>query len=195
MNKLMLFNAKQLREARHGWTGAFHDYFEQVEPLSEDRFWALMDPFRKEVLHCVFGCSGRRLKDGAHEFFRAAHTKEANYTFNEAVQFAKGYRALSKSLYQPLFDIVKNRGDDAYGDLLDSLPLAGRKVCEKALASQYIDNADFEAKVAQVVKHREHVPAGDYKQFAEFILHGENYVATALYDKASDFMVSELLNN
>jgi hypothetical protein len=73
---------------------------------------------------------------------------------------------------------VQDRGDDAYGDLLDALPLAGREVIHEALASEYDNQEQFDAAVF--------VGCDGSKQLAKLILHGENYVAMALADAAQE---------
>ena len=82
-------------------------------------------------------------------------------------------------LYQPLFDVVKDRGDDAYGDLLDALPLAGRDLVQKSLDREFGNCRQFEQTVGGVCQ--------DCPQLAELILHGENYVAMSLLDAARDY--------
>jgi hypothetical protein len=156
-----------------------------------DRFWELAWVLRNEVYQFRFGYGRTNgVQDAASEFFRKPYaddfgpnfrSAEPTYTLDEAIQLAKTWRHVTRDLYDPLFDVVEGRSDDAYGDLLDALPLAGRDVVQKALDREFGNNIQFERAVCDVCQAR-----GQGKM-ADLILHGENYVATALYDAASRF--------
>lgn len=96
----------------------------------------------------------------------------------EAIQFAKSWQGWRGKLYQPLFNVVKDRGDDAYGDLLDALPLVGREVVQEVLGSEFGNQEQFDAAVF--------VGCDGSKQLTELILHGENYVGMTLADAAQE---------
>lgn len=163
----------------------FHD---SVTVLTDDRFWALQPVFRSEV--CKFRFNYGRsngVEQAARELFRKPLAGDFDdsptYTLDEAVQFAKTWPSIQNRLYRPLFDVVQDRGDDAYGDLLDSLPLAGREVVEKAIAGDFANERQFESAVLEGC-------AGD-ETLAKFILHGENYAAMALADAARDAFAAD----
>jgi hypothetical protein len=180
---------------RRAYEQAFRAFFDDhVGHLPTDRFWELAWVLRNEVYRFRFGY-GRT--DGvtyaADEFFRKPYagdfgssggSLEPTYTLDEAIQFAKTWRHVKGQFYDALFNVVENRGDDAYGDLLDALPLAGRDVSQKALDHEFANNRQFEQAVRDACQAR---GQGD---LADLILHGENYVATALFDAASRFFAT-----
>ncbi len=102
----------------------------------------------------------------------------------EAMQFANMWDSMSDKLYKPLFDIINDRGDDAYGDLLDALPLAGREVVERALKKEFANENELGAAIRTSVESFE-----DGK--ARIILRGENYFAMSLRDEARRRFVYE----
>lgn len=109
--------------------------------MSYDRFWQLQLIFRQEVIRfrLQYGRSNG-IEQAAREFFRkplAADFSGIEYTMEDAICFAKTWRVVSRQLYQPLFDVIEDRGDDAYGDLLDALPLTGQEVVEKSLRREF----------------------------------------------------------
>ena len=122
--------AMAYREAKENYGTAFRDYFtNQVTELPEDRFWELQAVLRGKV--CTFRFGYKRtngVEQAASEFFRkplaSDFGKAPSYSLDEAISFAKSWQGWRGRLYQPLFDVVEDRGEDAYGDLLDVLPLA-----------------------------------------------------------------------
>ena len=178
------------RKGQASYNRAFRDYFaNKVTELPEGRFWELQAVFRGEV--CTFRLAYGRtngVEQAASEFFRKPLAddfgKAPRYTLDEAVRFAKSWQGWRGRLYQPLFDVVQARGDDAYGDLLDALPLAGREVIEKALASEFGNQGQLEAAVL--------IGCDGSKKLADLILHGENYVGTSLADASREFIASKL---
>lgn len=183
--------AKHFRAAEREYHTAFQTYFdEEVQTLPGRRFWQLWAVFRAEAVHFRFQRNiTNGIESAANELFRKALAGDfqllcgrvtvASFTMAEAVQFAKSWRQLSRDLYEPLFDVVTGRGDDAYGDLLDALPLASRKVVMRALEHGYLNDRDLEEAVRSSC--RVHPP------MADLILHGENYVAASLFEAARQY--------
>mgnify|MGYP007026198128 FL=1 len=176
--------AMAYREAKENYGTAFRDYFtNQVTELPEDRFWELQAVLRGEV--CTFRFGYKRtngVEQACREFFRKPVADDfgryASYSLEEAISFAKSWQGWRGRLYQPLFDVVEDRGDDAYGDLLDSLPLAGSDLVGNALAREFGNQQQLDAGVLE--------GCGGNEQLAKLILHGENYVAMALADAAQE---------
>jgi len=172
------------REAQENYNTAFRDYFaNQVTELPEDRFWELQEVFQRDV--CTFRFGYKRtngVEQAASEFFRKPLAddfgKSPRYSLEEAIRFAKSWQGWQRRLYQPLFDVVEDRGDDAYGDLLDALPLAGRDLVSNTLACEFGNQRQFDAGVLE--------GCGGNEQLAKLILHGENYVAMSLADAAQE---------
>ena len=171
-------------EAKEHYNTAFRDYFaSQVTELPDDRFWELQAVFQRDV--CTFRFGYKRtngVDQAAREFFRKPLAddfgKAPRYSLEEAIRFAKTWDGWRKKLYQPLFDVVEDRGDDAYGDLLDALPLAGSDLVGNALAREFGNQQQLDAGVLE--------GCGGNEQLAKLILHGENYVAMALADAAQE---------
>ncbi len=185
--------ATRYRRARQVYENAFRSFFqEHVTPLPVARFWQLQPVFADEIRCFRFGYGRTNgVEQAAGEFFRKALTQDfqgfserelSAYSITEALQFAKSWRTLVRQLDDALCQVVEDRSDDAYGDLLDSLPLAGIGVCRRALEHQFRDNLDLEDGVRASCQ----AVCG----LAPFILHGENYAATALSDAARDYFPS-----
>jgi hypothetical protein len=179
---------------------------ESIEPLEDGRFWDLLKHYRSEVIQYVM-LYGRDTESAADEFFRKStfgSMRGVDWNFDEAMAFIAAYEIKVKSLYQPLFDIVEGRGDDGYGDLLDSLPLAGRETYEKCLTRKFFDNEEFE----DFVKHSaqtiitKHCSSGFQLdtnkvviKFQKHILNGENYNRMKLREQAEKFFVHKVEND
>jgi len=176
------------RTGKEQYSTAFRDYFaNQVTELPEDRFWELQAVFQRDV--CTFRFGYKRtngVDQAAREFFRKPLAddfgKYDSYSPEEAISFAKSWDGWRQKLYQPLFDVVEDRGDDAYGDLLDALPLAGRDLVSKALAGEFGNQRQFDAAVQE--------GCGGNDQLAKLILHGENYVGMSLADAAQEYFAA-----
>jgi hypothetical protein len=170
----------RLAEAKANYHKLFQEFFKELEPLEDGQFWSLLkNTFVPEVLRAfVNKTPGYISTTAAHNLF--CQPIKSSISFDTGLHFAATWRLKTKELYTPLFDIVENRGDDAYGDLLDSLPLLGHKFYERCLAGDFKNNKDFENEVKLTCKT---------EGFAKFILHGENYFAMHLWDKAEEFFV------
>lgn len=181
--------ARRYRRAQRSYLAAFRQHLDnQVTALPEPRFWQLQAVFTLEVCRFRFDYGRTNgIEHAANEFFRKPLAQDfsgwggpaaPSYSLPEAIQFAKTWQLLSKRLYRPLFDVVTDRGDDAYGDLLDALPLAGQCVVAQALAGGFTSNQQFEDGVRSA--------CAAYPDLAELILRGENYVGQMLYEAAQE---------
>jgi len=114
--------------------GAIQALKEQSEVLNDDDFWALMEEFKATLKRYKMD----NTEKAAHSFIHSivwGHYKHGIDEDNRSValRFVKTYRASTKAIYKPLFDVISGYGDDGYGDILDSFPLFGRERYEKAL--------------------------------------------------------------
>lgn len=188
--------ARQFRTAQESYHTAFRDHFaNDIEALMDERFWQLHTVFLREVVlyRIAYGRS-HGIGQAAEELFRkplagdfrgygeSGADKPLHYSMTEAIQFAKSWQRLSRRLYEPLFNVVEDRSDDAYGDLLDALPLARREVAENSLGRMYGNGEQFEEAVRDA--------CGGHPELAQLILRGENYVGMALQDAARDYYAS-----
>ena len=173
-----------LQTARREYKAAFEAYKLAAPDLSAARFWELLAAFRKLVAERLR--SGREVqaaKQAAQEFARRAWVGMDPFqpdTLAEVAAFARRYAALSEELgaaFDALGDDLElERSDDAYSDLLDALPLAGKSVCERVLKKKFKTNGEFEKAVRAAV-------LADGPAVGRFILEGENYIDHCL-DKA-----------
>lgn len=182
--------ARAFVETRNRNHEVFREHFDRrMQGLYGDRFWQLLSVFQDEVRAFRFVM---RRSDGvaraADEFFRkpyAGHFQASSgktvpeYSFDEAVQFARTWTEIVNRLYPALVGVVTNRSDDTFGDLLDSLPLLGRELVAKAVEGEF-------GKMRQLVRAVS-VKCQELEVPSAFVLHGENYVASSLYEAARDY--------
>lgn len=165
--------------------------------VPSDRFWQIMPFFTKEVFQRVFYYGDKRngVNSAAWEFFRVPLTykncigrHEEPYTMDEAMSFAATFSVVSSVLYRPMFDVVKDRGDDSYGDLLDSLAHGGKTVFHACLSGKYKNNKDIEEALTEVFQTTTIMEDTDKvvppAKFVKWVMHGENYNDMMLRDAA-----------
>ena len=118
------------------------------------------------------------LEYAADEFFRAplvnARTTEV---FHELARYVGSYERMKGRIYKALSKVDKvDLGDDSFGDLVDSLPLAGSRICGLLLSGCICYFSELELEL-------------DTLSFKKNILNGENYVAMNLMDALNEKMV------
>jgi len=165
---------------------AFHTMFPALSD-AEDRFWDILKFYRKIVIENI----GKSYKNAPEEFFRqticerADGSTESGYSYTEALAFVNAYHVCKDRLYKPLFGVVTDRGDDSYGDLIDSFPLLGRKLYEQAMKKQISNVDDIVLETAKTALD---------KKLALYVLHGENYNGMGLNDAAQKYFPSYVRN-
>ncbi len=159
----------------------------QPMPLNE-RFWKLLDHFRELVKYFLDRKRGEPIASAAWEFFRLALVTEPplegdEYLMEEALQWFQGYKALKNKLGRALSDLYDYHGD-SFGDLVDSMPLAGRQFCEQALKTAPRCREGFlsEVEVSQAIKA--------LSQPWQQLVGDEIYVVSTLEEKAHEGLVS-----
>jgi len=175
-----------------------------LELLTDDEFWSILPRYRKEVLSSIVG--GRDTEASAHNLSCRMELRGEEKA-SIYMRFAKTYEAKSAALYKPLFETVEGRGDDGYGDLLDSLPLIGREAYEKAL-NGYFGNEEA-LKDAAREGFKEAVTASlrcswskteptkeeitkRVERLVSHIFSGENYNRMALSEKGREVFKQEM---
>lgn len=143
------------------------------------RFWELAVIYRDAVI--TYSNRTDQSKLGADEFYRASLYKAPwrdcpDYTFDEALAFGASYGVIKKNLYEELFEIVTDKGDDSYGDLLDNIVLCGPEFYIHCLQGDYKNNDDIKAGIER------HFPGK-----LEYIWQGENYNEMMLRNAASKY--------
>lgn len=191
---------------------AFRHYMEELPLLDADRFWEILEKyFRPLVIERVFRQDAA--KDAISEFFRVQSAagkvqvwdsrggyryEECPYTFDEAIRFAKTWGHYKRALYKPLFDVVEDKGDDGYGDLLDSLPLAGQTIHNACHDHDYGNNRVFreavkdtlEQAVDSQMKNVDDERCAKFKKkLTSFVIDGENYFEMRLSDIAQSWFI------
>ena len=165
-----------LLDAQKQYEKSWDAFFENVPLLEIGRFWKMVDKLKELIVERMPTNSSLATDRAIDEFFRLAQTEATFYTFGEAVQFAKTWDELKSKLYDVLFNIVTDKGDDGYGDLMDSLPLAGPLVYEQCVNKILKNNKDIIKSLGLAFK-------GDEKM-VKFVFHGENYFRMRLEEEA-----------
>lgn len=167
--------------ANFNYRAAWFKFFDGVKPVSKARFWALLECFRKEVeVYCFTYKRTNGVGQAAKEFFRKALVGSMSaipgcptYSIQEASGFVKAYSKALEVLerrHGKLFDYA----GDSFGDLMDSLPLAGSEFFEKRFAT--------EDELYGAIRSLEPV-------WSEFLFR-ENYVLMSLEDAAKHYVLA-----
>ena len=153
----------------------------EVKPCSDETGWKLLEIFRGEIerYHFKFKRREEGIKQAAWEIFRQELVGQTDYGFEDLVGFVKWYGALKGKISQAIGHLYEFHGD-SFGDLVDSYPLAGRELVERALATHpksdrprregYLDEQEVGAAVLEKLG----------SQWHKLICEGENYVVSAL---------------
>ena len=193
--------AQAFCRARQEYHQAFRDYFDsQVERLDANCFWQLQPVFVHEVYSYRFGYGRTNgVEQAANELFRKPFAEQfttfggpdvPQYTLEDAVRFAKSWREISRQLFDPLLQCTEIKSSDSYGDLLDSLPLAGQVVVDRCLPA---DNHSDDAIVTYLQLRdavRQSAALKEYPELSPFILNGENYIAMNLFEAGRQYFAS-----
>jgi len=159
---------------------AFRAHVNTFKPLDPELFWDIIDVFSEEIQSRLK--YGSPVADAGHNMFclfvyqsRSCSDKTVwpdseLLRWEQMARFLARYSEVQKDLCRKMRDMPNlDRGDDSYGDLLDSLPLAGRKVCSDIMEDNIANNKQLEAAFEG--------PGMDPRHpLREFILHGENYI-------------------
>jgi hypothetical protein len=172
----------------------FWRFMDGVPPMHlNDRFWKLLEHFRKLVKSNINSKKAEPIKSAAAEFFRQALVtipplEENEYLMEEALQWLRGYRALTRQLDGALADLFDFHGD-SFGDLIDSMPLGGRVFCERALKTHSRSRDGFlsEEELNDAVKTID-------QPWRDLIGH-EIYVVSRLDEMAENYLISWLRHN
>jgi hypothetical protein len=121
-----------------GLKRSFSLYLNTVPELEDDKFWAMIEDLKKEILGTYYSKEEKTIEKadirlGISRFtWNYAHGDKSDQ-MDDLLSFVKTYEVKKGALYRPLFDVIEGYGDDGYGDVLDSFPLFGRKRYEMAL--------------------------------------------------------------
>jgi len=153
----------------------------EVKPCSDEMDWKLLEVFRGEVEKYYFKHKRQEqgIQQAAWEIFRLELVGQTDYRFEDVVGFVKWYGVLKGKISQAIGHLYEFHGD-SFGDLVDSYPLAGRELVQRALATHpksdrprregFLDECEVVGAVQEKLG----------LQWHKLICAGENYVLTAL---------------
>lgn len=194
----LLIPAVDFYKAQEAYDDAFNR-FESESGLMEDaKFWKVVDYFRNNGIDLRF--DWELMKHSTEEFarkVRCGYKEVSMIKVEDLILFFKTYCEKVGNLYKPLFGIVKNRGDDAYGDLLDTFPLLGEDMYNKAINKKFRDNDHMEAEICNKVNNllpnaaSGYPTASDGKKLVYIFTEGENYFQTSLGNSIKEALMYE----
>jgi hypothetical protein len=184
---------KKLANAKHEASLAYRDgfdkFWETVKVLPDNRFFEIIDLYVREILTYRFRLGRTNgVKLAAKELFRKALCNEKGYSMDEMVRFAKTYQEIKSRLHTPLFELVEDKGDDSYSDLIDNLPLLGQKTFNSVEAKEYGNASLVRSTILQTAL----IQGKGFTAFREFVWDGENYNAMNLRDAAKKYVFLSL---
>jgi len=108
--------------------------------MEDDRFWKLLDEFRAKCMSKFvterYGNAGR-FEHGATNFaWDFAYGKKND--IYELFSFVSTYEKKTRLISKALWDVVKDKGDDGYGDFCDSFLMHGREAYEAAVKGELL---------------------------------------------------------
>lgn len=178
--------AKARNAAQEAYKKAFWAELRSLKPMPTEEFFVTVEALAKVVEQD----RKRGMGSAMHNFF-------CNNVYQSYGQCAWPFDDLSKPVAWELmarfhnkYEEVKStlskkcwelkgleRGDDGYGDLMDSLPLAGRAVVEGLLNDDIANYKQLEKALAD-------------HPLKDFILNGENYVEMKMEEKLEEAFLS-----
>ena len=196
MPQSLIDAAKNILEAKRAFRDESAKFFYNSPEMTPKRFWEIMEEYRSLVIGAIRSKDrNNESKQAASELMRrawkgsqvghAANTFKPN-SLHEMTAFTRRYGELTDAIATALDNgkMKLDRTDDPFSDLCDSLPLAGKAVCDKILAGKYMLVAVLEAEVTKAAYAATEKVAGglpdDVEPLCTFILEGENYNDMAL---------------
>jgi len=183
----ILKQADELRKAEGRYDTAFDHWAQTVPTLAPEYFWRVIGTLRTIWEECKFDP-----ERAADEYLRRASIAGEN-ELAAAIHFCVSYRRYAEGMRGACEHITQGweRGDDSFGDLMDSLPMAGEQVYVEVKSGDFfgyngMDDIvlinDLESRVGEAVPNA-----------ADKILHGENYWASTLEQAAQERMKTILV--
>jgi hypothetical protein len=129
--------AKAHLHAERAFSDAYQQYWQAVvEPCSDNMGWKLLEVFRREVdrFRIKLDHSERGIEQAAWELFRLELVGKSAYRFEDVIGFVKWYHELKGRIEIAIGHLYEFHGD-SFADLVDSYPLAGQHLVERALAT------------------------------------------------------------
>jgi hypothetical protein len=120
---------------------AINALISESEELEDDIFWTLLEELKNRITRHSTDSefNSACVKVGVNNFIHSVvfdHIRDLDTDRHTAVRFIKSYSTLTNKLSHSLWNVIEGYGDDGYGDCIDSFPLFGREVVEKALEEE-----------------------------------------------------------
>jgi hypothetical protein len=163
-----------------------------IDPMPlDDRFYVLLDSLRS-LIKDQYLAKDDRMRLAAEDMFRMAlHQGEdgdGSPDMGEMLSWVKAYKVLKSKISKALSPLFDYHGD-GYGDLIDSFPLGGRLLVERALKTEVrhgraVAREGFlsETEVYAFIKEESGEPWSK-------IVGDENYVEMMLEDAGKDWLL------
>lgn len=180
----ILKQADELRKAEGQYETAFDHWAQTVPTLAPEHFWKEVQSLR------LIWSRSLDAERAANEYLRIAAV-EGEEQLAAAVHFCVSYRRYAEGMRGACEHITLGweRGDDGFGDLMDSLPMAGEQVYVEVKSGDFFGDDDEGNEIVYIGelenRVREIVP-----DVADRIIHGENYWASTLEQAAAERMKS-----
>jgi hypothetical protein len=147
----------------------FRRFMETVEPfdINDPQLWNTIGALVK----CIHYDDTKR---NLHNFFCHIYRSE-KISMIDALRMIKTQGVIKDRLYDPMYELVC-RGDDGYGDLLDSMFLSGPRVVKACLNKDLLNEKDLQRLMIEEVGEK----------LANHILNGENYYSMTMEEVARD---------
>lgn len=170
-------------KANDEYEQAMRLHLRSFNPLDLDQFWGAVADLAKNMEH-------RSVEMSIHNWFCAfvyhsygkhgveGWPEDEMTSWEHAARFLARYEQVKVALAKKMNAMPNlGRSDDGYGDLMDSLPLAGEEVCTAIMEDDIANNKQLEA-------------AFEDHPLKDFILHGENYVELKFMEKLRESFLS-----
>jgi len=150
---------------------------QSVEPMPASGFFPLVEQLCSNIQERMNYQGIDSVSSGVHNLY----CKFAEGDFNtdawlSFASFIKAYQRTKGTLSNRCFNMPGvGKGDDGYGDWIDSLPLSGKPIVEGILTKKLASYLDVEKAVE-----------ADHPKMKTFIMDGENYVEMRLEEKLID---------
>jgi len=152
------------------------EYVNTCEPMNPAIFWGYLDRLAKNIEERK-DYMGNPIKSGIHNTFLEIRNSDETRTPLEkwvrCAYFVAAYNGIVDKLDSKCFDMSGvEKSDDSYGDWVDALPLAGKKVVNALLHNAFGHYDEVFDAVEQ-----------DRVLLWKLIMDGENYVRSELQKK------------
>jgi hypothetical protein len=174
--------AKAYLLAKSAFNRAYCEFWHVgVEPCPDETGWKMLELFRNTVQKYRFRLQRKEqgIEQAAWELFRLELVGDADYQFDDAVGFVKWYEALTHKVGRAIGGLFDFHGD-SFGDLIDSFPLAGRELVQRALATHPKSERPRREGFLEERELHDAVREKLGPDWHKLICAGENYVVHAL---------------